>query len=313
MSARAYRRLIDALEAHGSTGRDHGARAQYHCPSHEDGTPSLSITDAADRVLVCCRAGCDSIDVLEAIGLDWPDLFDERATGKNWNRSTLRKVGARANGDGRVTLGSVRYMPGASNGQIKALAVKGSTRDLWPDPATITGPVIYVVEGEPDAVTAAHIGLPAVGVPGAAKWRPEWGERIAAGRARVVVITDADEPGRNAAQKWAAAIAEHCQDVRVLDLGPGRSDGYDLGDFATDAVTDQDRACAREIIENASEVCARVPRTGNPVNHGVEPNLDLATCHAPRELASGNPRGSRRASSTRASSGPSSSRGSSGS
>ena len=91
MSVHAYRRLIDALEQHDNTGRDHGSHAQYDCPSHDDSTPSLSITDKPDRVLLCCRAGCDTLDVLEAVGLDWPDLFDARATGKNWRRSTLRR------------------------------------------------------------------------------------------------------------------------------------------------------------------------------------------------------------------------------
>jgi hypothetical protein len=131
MSVRAYHRLIDALERHGSTGNGR----QHQCPAHEDRVASLTITDADDRVLIHCHAGCDSLAVLDAIGLDWSALFDDRATGKGWSTRTLRRVGAEANGDGRVTLGSVRYLPGARDGQTKSLAVKGSIRDLWPDPA----------------------------------------------------------------------------------------------------------------------------------------------------------------------------------
>jgi len=37
------------------------------CPAHEDGTPSLSITQAERRVLVHCHAGCSQADVLAAL------------------------------------------------------------------------------------------------------------------------------------------------------------------------------------------------------------------------------------------------------
>lgn len=57
------------------------------------------------------------------------------------------------------------------------------------------GDVVYVVEGEPDRVTATQLGLPAVAVPGAKAWRLDWAQRLAAGRSRVVVIADCDTPG----------------------------------------------------------------------------------------------------------------------
>ncbi len=274
MSAIAHTRLVAALAAHGSTGNGR----QWRCPHHEDRTPSLTITDAADRVLVRCQAGCDTLDVLKRLGLDWPDLFDEPATGKGWTRSTLQKVGATTNGDGRVTLGAVRYLPG---GSPKTLAVKGAQRDLWPDPATVDGPVLFVVEGEPDAVTATQLGLPAVAIPGAGTFDAAWPARIAEGRERVVIIPDADDVGRKAATKWAAAVAAHCADVRVLDLEPDRDDGRDLSDYAADAVTDVDRAELRRCIMGAVESIKRynVDRVTGPiegvgqVGHAVEDGL----------------------------------------
>src|SRR4051812_33477832 len=110
MSARAYSRIIAALEARDLRGRDHGAHAQYRCPAHDDTTPSLSITDKDDRALIHCHAGCDTLDVLGVLGLDWPDLFDEPATGKRWTSDTLRRAGATATDNGRVTLGTVAYL-----------------------------------------------------------------------------------------------------------------------------------------------------------------------------------------------------------
>ena len=45
------------------------------CPAHEDKSPSLAITEAYDRVLIHCFAGCETADVMAAIGLSLADLF----------------------------------------------------------------------------------------------------------------------------------------------------------------------------------------------------------------------------------------------
>jgi len=37
------------------------------CPAHDDKTPSLSIQDASDRVLVHCHAGCSQDEVVGAL------------------------------------------------------------------------------------------------------------------------------------------------------------------------------------------------------------------------------------------------------
>jgi hypothetical protein len=45
------------------------------CPAHDDRSPSLSIREEGDRVLVHCHAGCNVADVLGAVGLDMTDLY----------------------------------------------------------------------------------------------------------------------------------------------------------------------------------------------------------------------------------------------
>ena len=46
------------------------------CPSHDDSTPSLSLTSRDDgTVLLKCHAGCDAAAIVEALGLSWSDLF----------------------------------------------------------------------------------------------------------------------------------------------------------------------------------------------------------------------------------------------
>ena len=45
-----------------------------HCPSHADSHPSLRI-GVSDKVLLKCRAGCQTGDVLKALDLSWADLM----------------------------------------------------------------------------------------------------------------------------------------------------------------------------------------------------------------------------------------------
>lgn len=59
------------------------------CPAHLDETPSLSIRVLDDgRVLLHCFAGCDTADVLGAIGLTFADLFPDGALQAHIRRTT---------------------------------------------------------------------------------------------------------------------------------------------------------------------------------------------------------------------------------
>jgi hypothetical protein len=69
----AAARLLDRLDGVRQTGP---GRWLARCPAHEDHTPSLSIRDADDRVLLHCFGGCDAGDVTAAIGLKLADLYD---------------------------------------------------------------------------------------------------------------------------------------------------------------------------------------------------------------------------------------------
>jgi DNA primase len=46
------------------------------CPAHDDHGPSLSVRETvAGGVLLFCFAGCETADVVEAIGLRMADLY----------------------------------------------------------------------------------------------------------------------------------------------------------------------------------------------------------------------------------------------
>lgn len=58
------------------------------CPAHQDRHPSLVATEADDRILIHCRAGCGTRDVLGAIGLNYPDLFFAQGKTKDTSHRT---------------------------------------------------------------------------------------------------------------------------------------------------------------------------------------------------------------------------------
>lgn len=60
------------------------------CPAHEDKSPSLSIQNAGDKVLLTCFAGCETAAVLDAIGLSWSDLFEPKPHHEAPQRKAVR-------------------------------------------------------------------------------------------------------------------------------------------------------------------------------------------------------------------------------
>ena len=49
------------------------------CPGHKDTNPSLDVAEGDDgRVLLTCRAGCDSARVVDGMGLGLKNLFPPR-------------------------------------------------------------------------------------------------------------------------------------------------------------------------------------------------------------------------------------------
>jgi 5S rRNA maturation endonuclease (ribonuclease M5) len=93
---------------------------------------------------------------------------------------------------------------------------------------------VYFVEGEKDADALNKLGFVATTASegAAAKWdtalTPHFKDR------HVVVLPDADVPGRAHARKVAEAINGVAASVRVLDLYPDRNDGSDVSDWIAD-------------------------------------------------------------------------------
>jgi hypothetical protein len=153
---------------------------------------------------------------------------------KGWSLATLQWFGAGWTGE-RLTL-PVRddegnlltvlgYVPG---GQPKMRALKGRGRHLFPAPERFPdAKALWLLEGEPDAITARELGVPAVAVPGVNTWR-DWEDRFT-GR-RVTVCMDCDEQGRACARERVDGFRRAGVEARAVDLDPSRDDGFDLSD-----------------------------------------------------------------------------------
>ena len=68
--------LISRLDGVKETG--HG-KYVARCPAHDDKSPSLAIKECGDgRILIHDFAGCETEDVLAAVGLNFSDVMPER-------------------------------------------------------------------------------------------------------------------------------------------------------------------------------------------------------------------------------------------
>jgi hypothetical protein len=73
--------VLDRLEGVKKHG---GGRFMAKCPSHQDKTASLGITEKEDRILLHCFGGCETRWVLGGMGLEMHDLFADNHQG--WKR-----------------------------------------------------------------------------------------------------------------------------------------------------------------------------------------------------------------------------------
>jgi hypothetical protein len=70
-------RLTRTLGILGAVGP--GPTWKVICPVHGDSSPSLHVKRVPGKLLLRCRVGCATVDVLAAKGLRWSDLFAEDA------------------------------------------------------------------------------------------------------------------------------------------------------------------------------------------------------------------------------------------
>jgi len=237
-----------------------------HCPAHDDQNASLSLTEKADGTLLWkCFAGCSQEAVrreLERLaGMERETAHPippsrrgetretaeplrtfgiaELADAKRLDAEKLRAWGLTDLPDGRI---EIPYRD--TNGNTVAiryrLALDGANRFRWRKDDTPClyglwrlddwelGSDLYLCEGETDALTLWHAGLPALGIPGATAWKPEWWRNLWE-FGRIVIIPDADKAGEQMTERLVATCPDHLRErVQVLRLPESVKDANEL-------------------------------------------------------------------------------------
>ena len=132
-------RILAALDERGCHPRQNSKGWSALCPAHEDRRPSLSIAEGDDRrALVDCHAGCDTKDVVAAIGLTMPDLFPDDSSTSTKPRQGPGKRQYRRQDNGKPTEKTYK----TSEAAVKALERKhGQRSGLWTYGSPVGSPI----------------------------------------------------------------------------------------------------------------------------------------------------------------------------
>jgi len=211
------------------------------CPAHDDHKPSLKVDEAEDgKVLLKCFAGCDTKDILAAIGLTMRDLYPEpeQKHGQEGPGKIIATYGYK-DADGRLLFQVCRTAdkrffqrrPDGKGGWLNGLGGVKPVLYRLPEllKAVQRGETVFIPEGEKDCDNLTRIGLTATTSPmGAGKWRDHYSEHLKG--ANVVILPDNDEPGRKHAQQVAQSLYGKAASVKVLEL-PGLPAKGDVSDW----------------------------------------------------------------------------------
>lgn len=239
------------------------------CPSHNDKEESLSISRGnGGKTLIHCFAGCNTKDIVEAVGLKMQDLYPE--DGQQRGRGMAAGAGRRKtvkdfiNYDGKKFIDRYDYYNG--NGYVftkvrveqptggktfrviitddsleyvKALKLpKGKKQEdycvVFPKEALKYAEepekVVFICEGEKDARNAVGDGLRAVTTGGATgSWTKRHAEYFKG--LKVVVVPDNDPPGIKCALQEAKDLNGIAASITVIQWPAGFRDKGDYSDF----------------------------------------------------------------------------------
>ena len=225
---KASLRIAEALRKLGLEPRLRGAQWSCRCPGHKDRKPSLSFRQTDGQALLRCHAGCETVDVMAALGLGMADLYDDPHAGVRYDYT---------NAGGAVTRSVHRTAD-------KRFRQTGATKDqpqLYRLPAVIAavaaGVEVHLVEGEKDVHALESVGAVATTNPmGSTSWPKVDCEPLRG--AHVVVVPDRDAAGDRwllDVQSSLAGVAATMRLARPL-IGKDAADHVAAGHDATQLV-----------------------------------------------------------------------------
>jgi putative DNA primase/helicase len=280
-------RVLELLTGVNRSGDQFTAR----CPSHDDARPSLSIGLGDDgKVLIDCHAGCETQEVLQALGLTWTDLFPRRAERTKEQRRVVSEYDY-LSANRELLYQAVREepkkfrvrRPDPAGGWINN--INDVERVLYCLPQLLCSDPddwVFVTEGEKDTDRMRALGLTATSnVFGAGSWRDEYSHSLAA--RKVTILADNDPAGRRHAQQVAASLFPVAQIVKIVEL-PGLPDKGDVSDWLE---AGRSPSLLHEIAEAAPAWTPKdVPTSGKiehfeNFEHGWESPIPFAGGHRP--------------------------------
>ncbi len=186
--------------------RPSAGRFMARCPVHDDGTASLAISPGTTHPAVfTCHAGCDSSDVLAALGLNWSDVSMPRQD--------------RAGGDD--------YMPCGWNGKVHDWRHRKVAEYLYRDQhgAVVFGVARCALKGSKDG---SGRGL----CQGFRQWRPDSTKKH--GRTWSRTLPDGTKAGEDLIYRLPEVLAPGASPYVLIVEGEKDADRlWDLGLVAT--------------------------------------------------------------------------------
>lgn len=245
---------------------------QASCPAHEDLQPSLSISEADNKILLHCHAGCETKDILKEIGLEMQDLFEQFTTYDYLDENGKLLYQARR----RPNKSFYQRRPDDNDGWINN--VKGITRVPYNLPDVIeaikAGETIYICEGEKDCNRLKSLGITATtNNGGAGKWKDNLSTYFQS--ADVVIIPDNDQPGREHVLKVAKSLIGKARSMKIITL-PGLPEKGDVSDWLDTNHTIQE---LDNLVKNTKETFAleEIQKLPSWDNLNVNVNVSIST------------------------------------
>ena len=252
-------------------GAKPGRNGSYHCPGNDhefgDRDPSLSISRKAGRTVGCCHA-CGLKGTPVQIAADVWSLSQSEAAERLVSEIGItvpaKPNGSKASGNGLGELietydyddeqgeylFSVRrfalpksFRQGRRQGPGGWTWGLGDTRRVLYNLSAVVAGIeadrwILIAEGEKDVDELVSRGFVATCNPmGAGNWKGEYTPSLKG--AKVCIIPDDDDPGREHAQAVAEALQGVAAEVRILEL-PGLEEKGDVYDWFEAGGTDEE-------------------------------------------------------------------------
>lgn len=226
-----------------------------HCPAHGDEHPSLCLSEGEDgKILVHCHAGCDQVEVIQALADI--DLWESRTINPGTYssrppRGKLVTAYSYLDAEGRPAYEACKFepkrfcfrRPDGHGGHEYSL--KGVQLVPYNLVDVLQAQTVFIAEGEKDCVNLKKAGLTASCNPmGALKWRKEFNHYFKG--KDVIILPDNDDAGRKHADSVAGHLHGTAASVKILML-PGLPDKGDVSDWLEAGGT------AEELVRLAEE------------------------------------------------------------